>query len=94
MVRPKSLTALAAALASLERVYRVWRIAPPASTVARSAVVGTGLYLAAAALPHGGAWLMLELPALAVLGVALYLVLGEASAGELGRLRRVLKQPA
>jgi O-antigen/teichoic acid export membrane protein len=91
-----TLTVVAAALASLERVYRVWRIAPPVSTVVRSAVVATGLYLAAAALPHGGAWLMLELPALAVLGVALYLVLGEASADELGRLRRVLslKQPA
>ena len=83
-----TLTVFAAALASLAQVYGVWRIAPPAATVARSAVVGAALYAAAAFLPYGGAWLLLEIPALVAAGGALYLVLGEATVADLGRLFR------
>jgi O-antigen/teichoic acid export membrane protein len=79
---------LLAALACLAAVRALWGVAPSPGTVARGAAAALLAYSLARALPAGGAWLLVELPAVAAIGCALQLLLGEASREELGRLKR------
>jgi O-antigen/teichoic acid export membrane protein len=70
-------TATLAAVATVLAVHRLWGVAPPFSTMLRSAVISVGAYAATAAWPCGGALVVIKL-ALVCLGIGLgFVLLGE-----------------
>lgn len=66
-------------------VHRLWRVAPPASTVACSAVVSAGAYVAARAANVSGAMVALPIIAISAGIVIAYVLLGELTRDELAR---------
>lgn len=80
------------ALAALLAVHRVWRIAPPASTVWRSALIACLAAALALLWATPGLLLVLKLALISVLIPVAFLLLGEFSAGELARVRAMLRR--
>jgi O-antigen/teichoic acid export membrane protein len=88
-----SVTALCAslsAMAELVAVYRVWGVLPPLGTVGRSAILCVLAYVSAALWPTPGPLLFLKLPALALLVLAGYVLVGEFSSSEMAAARSLL----
>lgn len=88
-----SVTALCAslsAMAELVAVYRVWGVLPPLGTVGRSALLCVLAYVSAALWPTPGLLLFLKLPALALLVLAGYVLVGEFSSSEIAAARALL----
>jgi O-antigen/teichoic acid export membrane protein len=82
------------ALAAVLAVHRLWRVLPPAASVARSLVVCGLAYALAVLWPAPDAWLLLKLPAITVaIGLA-FLALGELGPAELALARSLLRPRA
>lgn len=89
-----TLTLVACGLACVGAMQRYLDVSPPVATAGRVAVACVAGFFGARALPAGGWWLLLELPAVA-LGCALLLIaLGEVSAAEWAWLRREARSAA
>jgi O-antigen/teichoic acid export membrane protein len=65
------------ALAAVSAVYRIWRITPPAGTVARSLPICLLVYVLAAGWTTSGLLLLVKLSGLVVLILAAFLLSGE-----------------
>ena len=90
------LCASLSAVAELAAIYRVWGVLPPLGTVGRSALLCIVAYVSAALWPTPGLMLFLKLPALALLVLTGYVLLGEFSRSEMAAagsllLRRPLR---
>lgn len=75
-----TLTACACALASLALVWRAWRVAPPARTLASSTAVAACAYALTALVPSAGLMLALKLACACVLSAGALALLGEFGA--------------
>jgi O-antigen/teichoic acid export membrane protein len=84
-----TLTGLACALASVALVWRAWRVAPPARTLASSAAVAACAYALTAYVPAAGPLLVLKLACACLLAAAALALLGE-----FGARRRLRPLPA
>jgi O-antigen/teichoic acid export membrane protein len=79
------------AIVTASLVHKLWRIAPPAGTLRRSAVACVPAYMIASLLPASGLLLVLKLAAVGLFVVAALLLLGEFSEGEIGAVRTTLR---
>lgn len=86
--------ACAGALVSALLVRRLWRVAPPAATLWRSAAVCLLAYTSAAALPASGVLLFVKLAGVGLLAACAFVALGEFDANELGAARSLIGRPA
>lgn len=82
------------AIVAVLLVYRVWRILPPAGTLLRSILVCVLAYALATFWSTPGVVLLLKLPAIVLVIVLAFLVLGEFGAGEIVLVRSMLRGPA
>jgi O-antigen/teichoic acid export membrane protein len=88
-----AVTALGAglgALASVLAVHRLWRVLPPIATLLRSGLVAVLAYAVARLWPAPGLLFLVKLPAIVILIVLAFLLLGELNAREMGVARALL----
>jgi O-antigen/teichoic acid export membrane protein len=83
-----------AALAGLLVVYRLWGLLPRVATVLRALVLCVPAYSMAAVWPTPGALLFVKLPAIGLLLLLGFLVLGEFSGSEIALARSLLSRRA
>ena len=85
-------TVLAAlgALGAVVAVHRIWRVAPPAGTVARSTSICVLAYGLSAYWTTSGLLLLVKLPVVLALIVAAFALLGEFSSSEIAAARALL----
>jgi O-antigen/teichoic acid export membrane protein len=83
-----TLTIACAGLGCLVALARYCAVPVPAATAVRAAAIGAAAFAAARVLPVEGWWLLLELPALATAGAALFLAMGEVGPEERSWLAR------
>ena len=82
------------ALASALLVRRLWRVAPSAGTLWRSAFVCLLAYTSAAALPAPGLLLLVKLAGVGVVSAGAFVALGEFDNGELRAARSMIGRAA
>jgi hypothetical protein len=75
-------------------VRRLWRVAPSAGTLWRSAAVCLLAYTSAAALPAPGLLLLVKLAGVGVVSAGVFVALGEFDTGELRTARSMIGQAA
>jgi O-antigen/teichoic acid export membrane protein len=80
------LTGLGALAAALS-VYRLWRILPPLATLGRSSVICGAAFILASFWSAPGILLFLKVPAVAILILGLFALLGEFTVGEIALAR-------
>jgi O-antigen/teichoic acid export membrane protein len=85
-----TLLASAGASAAVLAVYRLWQIFPSAGTLCRSVLLCGLAYALAALWPAPGFLLLLKLPAVGLLIVFAFVLLGEFSASEIALARAML----
>lgn len=85
--------ACAAALVTVGLVRKLWRVAPPAATLWRSAFVSVVAYQLLVWLPGPGLLLVPKLLAVSAFALAALLLSGEFNAAELGALRSLFRRP-
>ena len=88
-----AVTALGAglgALASVLAVHRLWRVLPPIATLLRSGLVAVVAYAVARLWPTPGLLFLVKIPAIGILIVLAFLLLGELNAREMGVARALL----
>jgi hypothetical protein len=83
--------AVLSAAAAMFAVYRLWAIAPPWRTVARSMLVSALVYTLAVLWPTSGFLLFVKLPVLGVVMLSAYLTLREFTSEELGLVRSLVQ---
>lgn len=77
-----------AAVAAVLAVYRVWRVLPPYQTLIRSLFVCGLIYgVTTAVCSQATLWLLVQLPAVALLVPVLFLLVGEFSLTEIAMIR-------
>ncbi len=82
--------AFVGATATVLAVYRIWRILPPFRTLLRSILVCGLIYAVAAYCSAPGFWLLLKLPALALLIPLAFLLTGEFTKSDIALFRSQL----
>lgn len=82
-----TLFAFLGAVATVLAVYRIWRILPPWRSLLRSLLVCGLIYAVAVYWSVPGLWLLLKLPAIALLVLLAFLLSGEFSREEINTLR-------
>ena len=78
------------AVAAVVAVYSIWRVAPPATTVARSASICVLAYALAASWTTSGLLLLVKLPVVVVLILAAFVLFGEFTRSEMAAARSLL----
>jgi len=82
------------ALFSMLAVYRLWRILPPLATLGRSSVICGAAFILALFWPAPGVLLFLKVPAVAILILGLFALLGEFTASEIALARSAFDRGA
>jgi hypothetical protein len=78
------------ALVGFLAVHRLWGLLPPAATLLRSVSLSVPAYAAAVAWPTPGPALFVKLPALGLMVLLGFLILGEFSSAEIALARALL----
>jgi len=86
--------AILGALTTVLAVHRIWRILPPASTLLRSVLVCLLAYALADLWPTAGFLLLLKLPAIILVILFAFVLLGEFSNDEITLARSMLRWQA
>jgi O-antigen/teichoic acid export membrane protein len=80
----------AGALAGVALVWRLWKVSPPAATIARAALVSMLAFAACALIPAPGWLVIFKLAAVGALSLASLVVLGEFTSAEIASARALL----